>query len=119
MGLSFSVPKNIKVPKSLQNIYKCLEKDSNVKNFKTPKHGDLTKWAEQGVFLLNATLTVVHKEANSHQKTSGWSNFTDHVIKKISKDKENIVFLLWGNFAINKKKFIDTKKYLIKIKIFI
>ena len=110
MGLSFSVPKNIKVPRSLQNIYKCLEKDQNIKNFVKPTHGDLTKWAEQGVFLLNATLTVVHKEANSHQKASGWSNFTDHVIKKISKDKADVVFLLWGNFAINKKKFIDDKK---------
>lgn len=113
MGLSFSVPKNVKVPKSLQNIYKCLDKDPNVKTFKIPNHGDLTKWAEQGVFLLNATLTVVHKLANSHQKTSGWSNFTDHVIKTISKEKENVVFLLWGNFAIDKKKFIDAKKYLI------
>ena len=110
MGLSFSVPKNIKTPKSLINIYKCLNKDEKIKNFKIPNHGDLTKWAEQGVFLLNATLTVVHKEANSHQKTSGWSNFTDYVIKTISEKKKNIVFLLWGKFAVDKKKFIDLKK---------
>ncbi len=110
MGLSFSVPKNIKIPKSLLNIYKCLSKDPNIENFSIPNHGDLTKWADQGVFLLNATLTVVHKEANSHQKKSGWSNFTDYVIKIINDKKENIVFLLWGNFAIDKKKFIDSKR---------
>ena len=91
MGLSFSVPQGIKVPKSLMNIYKCLNKDEKIKNFEIPKHGDLTKWAQQGVFLLNATLTVVHKTANSHQKKSGWGNFTDNVIKKISQKKENVL----------------------------
>lgn len=110
MGLSFSVNRGVAVPKSLVNIYKCLENDKNV-TFKTPKHGDLSKWAEQGVFLLNATLTVVAKAANSHQKISGWADFTDNVIKKISDKKNEIVFLLWGNFAINKKKLIDDKRH--------
>ena len=87
MGLSFSVPKGIAVPASLRNIYKCLEEDKNLK-FKKPNHGDLSYWAKQGVFLLNATLTVVHKDPNSHQKTSGWSDFTDYVIKTI--DSQNI-----------------------------
>jgi uracil-DNA glycosylase len=110
MGLSFSVPIGKLVPKSLMNIYKCLQKDEDIKDFVIPKHGDLTKWAEQGVFLLNATMTVVHKTSNSHQKKSGWGNFTDNVIKQINQKKENVVFLLWGNFAIEKKKFIDSKK---------
>ena len=112
MGLSFSVPKTQNVPGSLRNIYKCLEKDQKIK-FIRPKHGDLVSWAEQGVFLLNATLTVECKKANSHQKNSGWSKFTDFVIKQISLQKNNIVFLLWGNFAINKSSLIDTKKHLI------
>ena len=112
MGLSFSVPRNQKTPPSLLNIYKCLNKDSKIK-MKIPGHGDLTKWAEEGVFLLNATLTVEHKKANSHQKDSGWSLFTDYVISEISKQKKNIVFLLWGRFAINKKKLIDSNKHLI------
>jgi uracil-DNA glycosylase len=109
MGLSFSVPKEIRIPPSLKNIFKCLEEDKNL-NFKSPKHGDLTKWANQGVFLLNATLTVVEKKANSHQKTSGWSEFTDFVIKTIDKEKKGIVFLLWGNFAKEKKRFITQSK---------
>jgi uracil-DNA glycosylase len=112
MGLSFSVPRGIKVPKSLMNIYKCLKKDDNIKDFNIPNHGDLSNWAKQGVFLLNATLTVVHKLANSHQKKSGWTDFTNNVIKKISQKKENVVFLLWGNFAIEKKKFIDADRYI-------
>jgi len=112
MGLSFSVPKTQNVPGSLRNIYKCLEKDQKIK-FIRPKHGDLVSWAEQGVFLLNATLTVECKKANSHQKNSGWSKFTDFVIKQISLQKNHIVFLLWGNFAINKSSLIDTKKHLI------
>ena len=112
MGLSFSVPKKQNIPGSLRNIYKCLEKDTNIK-FIRPKHGDLESWAEQGVFLLNATLTVECKKPNSHQKNSGWNKFTDYVIKQISLQKKNIVFLLWGNFAINKSSLIDTNKHLI------
>jgi uracil-DNA glycosylase len=110
MGLSFSIPKGVKIPGSLRNIYKCLAEDKKLQ-FKTPKHGDLTKWAEQGVFLLNATLTVIEKKANAHQKTSGWSDFTDFVIKTISAEKKGIVFMLWGNFAKEKKKLIDTTKH--------
>jgi uracil-DNA glycosylase len=110
MGLSFSVNRGVAVPMSLKNIYKCLEKDNKL-TFKAPKHGDLSRWAEQGVFLLNATLTVIDKKPNSHQKNSGWSEFTDNVIKVISQKKEGIVFLLWGNFAIQKKKLIDVKKH--------
>ena len=112
MGLSFSVPKSQKIPGSLNNIYKCLERDKNLK-FIRPKHGDLTSWAEQGVFLINATLTVECKKPNSHQKNSGWSKFTDFVIKQISLQKKNIVFLLWGNFAIEKSFLIDNNKHLI------
>ena len=112
MGLSFSVPKTQNIPGSLRNIYKCLEKDQKIK-FIRPKHGDLVSWAEQGVFLLNATLTVECKKPNSHQKNSNWSKFTDFVIRQISLQKNNIVFLLWGNFAINKSSLIDTKKHLI------
>ena len=112
MGLSFSVPKTQRIPGSLNNIYKCLEKDKKLKFIK-PKHGDLSSWAEQGVFLINATLTVECKKANSHQKNSGWAKFTDFVIKQISLQKKNIVFLLWGNFAIAKSSLIDKNKNLI------
>lgn len=112
MGLSFSVPRNQRIPGSLLNIYKCLERDNKLK-FVKPKHGDLSSWAEQGVFLINATLTVECKKANSHQKNSGWSKFTDFVIKQISLQKKNIVFLLWGNFAIAKSSLIDPNKHLI------
>ena len=112
MGLSFSVPRNQRIPGSLFNIYKCLERDKKLK-FVKPKHGDLSSWAEQGVFLINATLTVECKKSNSHQKNSGWSKFTDFVIKQISLQKKNIVFLLWGNFAIAKSSLIDANKHLI------
>ena len=112
MGLSFSVPKTQNIPGSLRNIYKCLEKDTKI-NFVKPKHGDLESWAEQGVFLLNATLTVECKKPNSHQKNSNWAKFTDFVIRQISLQKKNIVFLLWGNFAINKSSLIDTNKHFI------
>jgi len=112
MGLSFSVPRTQRIPGSLINIYKCLEKDEKIK-FIRPKHGDLSSWAEQGVFLINATLTVECKKANSHQKNSGWSKFTDFVIKQISSQKKNVVFLLWGRFAIDKSSLIDSSKHLI------
>ena len=111
MGLSFSVPRNQRIPGSLLNIYKCLERDKKLK-FVKPKQGDLSSWAEQGVFLINATLTVECKKSNSHQKNSGWSKFTDFVIKQISLQKKNIVFLLWGNFAIAKSSLIDANKHL-------
>lgn len=108
MGLSFSVPQGEKVPASLKRIYKELASD--IDGFQIPAHGDLTAWANQGVFLLNAGLTVEHKKANSHKK-AGWHKFTDAVIKNISEKREGIVFLLWGNFARNKKELIDTSKH--------
>ena len=110
-GLSFSVPNGIKIPPSLRNIFKELQADLN-----TPisNSGNLSHWAEQGVLLLNASLTVREKEAGSHQKL-GWENFTDKVIGKISKEKEGIVFLLWGAFAQRKSTLIDAKKHHILI----
>jgi len=95
MGLCFSVPRTIKAPPSLVNMYKCIEGDGNIKNFKRPNHGDLTKWATQGVFLLNDILTVEDSKPASH-KTSGWADFTNEVIALINKECDNIVFLLWG-----------------------
>ena len=108
-GLSFSVPKGIKPPPSLKNIFKELHTDLN---FEIPNHGDLTAWAQQGVLLLNATLTVRAKQAASHQK-KGWEQFTNRVIKEISDKKEGIVFLLWGRFAQDKEVLIDSTKHHI------
>lgn len=109
MGLSFSVPKNVRVPPSLQNIYKELVDDVGVP---MPAHGDLTSWADQGVFLLNAMLTVEQNKAASHQQV-GWQFFTDATIKALSENREKIVFMLWGNFAKRKAELIDNKKHLI------
>ena len=109
-GLSFSVQKGIAVPPSLQNIYKELSTDNS--GFKIPNTGDLSEWAEQGVLLLNATLTVRATEAGSHQK-KGWEKFTDTVIKKISDEKKGVVFILWGNYAQSKSELIDDSKHLI------
>ena len=109
MGLSFSVPRGIAVPASLKNIYKEINSDLGLE---IPKHGDLSKWAEQGVFLLNAMLTVEHKQAGSHKKI-GWQEFTNAVIKKLSEERNGLVFLLWGNFAKAKKEFIDESKHFI------
>lgn len=110
MGLSFSVPKNIKVPPSLKRIYKEIAAD--IEGFTIPNHGDLTSWAEQGVLLLNAMLTVEHKKAGSHRKI-GWQSFTNAVISKLSAEREGIVFLLWGNFAKAKADLIDNDKHHI------
>lgn len=109
MGLSFSVPKGVRVPPSLRNIYKELKEDIGVE---PPNHGDLSKWAEQGVFLLNAMLTVEHKSAGSHRKI-GWQDFTNAVIRKLSDEREGIVFMLWGGFARKKKDLIDRDKHLV------
>lgn len=109
MGLSFSVPKNKRVPPSLKNIYKEMKTDIDVE---PADHGDLTKWAKQGVFLLNAMLTVEHKKAGSHRKL-GWQNFTDEVIRQLSDRREHLVFMLWGNFARQKKELIDEGKHLV------
>ena len=111
MGLSFSVPDGIKPPPSLENIFKELHDDIGMP---IPQTGNLTKWAEQGVFLLNAILTVRAKEPASHQKI-GWQQFTDKVIQILSDEKEGIVFLLWGKFAQEKQVLIDaTKHHILK-----
>jgi len=111
-GLSFSVQKGIAPPPSLKNIYKELLTD--IPGFQIPGHGDLTEWAEQGVLMLNATLTVRADSPASHQKR-GWEEFTDKVIKTISDKKEGIVFILWGSFAQAKAELIDqTKHFIIK-----
>lgn len=109
-GLSFSVKKGIKTPPSLQNMYKELSED--IEGFTTPNHGDLTHWAQQGVLLLNATLTVSAGKPGSHQK-QGWENFTDTIIKTISDKKENVIFILWGKFAQAKVNLIDENKHFI------
>jgi len=108
-GLCFSVNDGVKFPPSLRNIFKELKNDVEKE---IPISGDLSNWAKQGVLLLNATLTVRANQAGSHQK-KGWEQFTDAVISKISKNKENVVFILWGNYAISKSKLIDQEKHLI------
>lgn len=109
-GLCFSIPKEAKkIPPSLKNIYKELNSDLG---FNIPHHGNLTHWAEQGVLMLNATLTVRAHNAGSHQK-KGWETFTNSAIKKLSESQSNLVFLLWGRFAQEKEVLIDTSKHLI------
>ncbi len=109
-GLSFSVQKGFTPPPSLKNIYKELAID--IPGFVIPDHGELTEWSEQGVMLLNATLTVRAGSPRSHQK-KGWEIFTDTVIQKISEQKEGIIYLLWGKFAQAKADLIDAKKHHI------
>lgn len=109
-GLSFSVQKGIAVPPSLKNIYKELADD--FPGYKIPGHGELTKWADEGVLLLNATLTVRAHEAGSHQG-KGWETFTDKIISKLSEERTGIVFLLWGRYAQNKAVLIDEQKHSI------
>lgn len=108
-GLSFSVPHGVTPPPSLKNIYKEIESDLGVK---IQKDGSLRSWAEQGVFLLNAILTVRAGEAASHSRI-GWAEFTDAVIRTLSERKSGLVFLLWGNFARSKKALIDTTKHTV------
>lgn len=108
-GLCFSVRRGVPLPPSLQNIYKEMESDLGIKQ---PNCGELTKWAQQGVLLLNTTLTVREHLANSHSKC-GWAWFTDSVIKLISDNTENVVFILWGGNARSKTPLIDGKKHLI------
>ena len=108
-GLCFSVSEGVKHPPSLRNIFKEIEQDLHIPY---PQSGNLEPWAKQGVFLLNATLTVRDHQAGSHQN-KGWEKFTDAVIKTLSDKKKGLVFLLWGNFAISKKKLIDTTKHHI------
>ena len=109
MGLSFSVPRQVKIPPSLRNIYKELNSDLDCP---IPIHGDLTSWADQGVLLLNAMLTVAHKLPGSHGKL-GWQQFTDEVISQLSLRKKGLFFMLWGNFAMSKSRLIDDTKHLV------
>jgi uracil-DNA glycosylase len=109
MGLCFSVPENVPVPPSLKNIYKEMHRDIGSV---MPKHGNLTSWASQGVFLLNTILTVEKNMAGSHSKI-GWNLFTDAVIKILSDEREGLIFLLWGNYAKTKKSLIDTCKHIV------
>ena len=108
-GLSFSVPEGVDFPPSLTNIFKELKSDLNLTY---PKSGNLIRWAKQGVFLLNATLSVRANQPGSHQK-KGWEKFTDQVIEQISLNKKGIVFMLWGGYAKKKEKLVDNEKHLI------
>ena len=113
IGLSFAVEKGITLPPSLRNIYKELESDlGKPLPEETRSDGDLTRWAEQGVLLLNATLTVRAGAAGSHQG-KGWEQFTDAAIKALSDGREHLVFILWGNYARQKRTLIDTSKHLV------
>ena len=108
-GLAFSVPDGIQKPPSLQNIFKELNQDLGIA---IPTTGNLEKWAKEGVLLLNASLTVRANMAASHAKI-GWQKFTDAAIKALSDKKQNLVFILWGNYAIAKENLIDHNKHLI------
>ncbi|UFX83136.1 uracil-DNA glycosylase [Candidatus Absconditicoccus praedator] len=108
-GLAFSVNEGISRPPSLQNIYKEIQNDLGIE---MGSSGDLGKWAEQGILLLNTTLTVRKGQAGSH-KGQGWEEFTDSVIKTISENKSGIIFLLWGNYAKEKNSLIDKNKHYI------
>lgn len=108
-GLCFSVGEGVRLPPSLQNIFKEIENDLGIA---IPKSGNLERWADQGVLLLNATLTVEASKAGSHQN-KGWETFTDAVLEIISSEKENIVFILWGAYAQKKGSFLDGSKHLI------
>ncbi len=107
-GLSFSVPDGVESPPSLKNIYKELYADLGVKN----NSGNLTSWVNQGVLLLNSTLTVRAHQAGSHQN-KGWEIFTDAIIKKLSESQKNLVFILWGNYAQKKGSFINPSEHLV------
>ena len=108
-GLSFSVPKGIKVPPSLVNIFKELHQDIGTK---TPDHGCLKKWADQGVLLLNSVLSVEAHQAASHRK-KGWEIFTDKIIQTINDHQKNVVYILWGSYAQKKASFVDQNNNLI------
>lgn len=108
-GLSFSVNRGEKLPPSLRNIYKEIERDLNLP---MPLHGDLSTWASQGVLLLNAVLSVEMAKANSHAGL-GWENVTDGIIKQISDNCENVVFLLWGAYAGKKRALVDENKHVV------
>ncbi len=108
-GLSFSVPYNEKIPPSLRNIYKELQRDLGIE---IPDHGCLTAWAKQGVLLLNATLTVEEKSPGSHQNR-GWEKFTDAAISALNEHRQGLVFMLWGKYAQDKGASIDASRHLV------
>lgn len=108
-GLSFSVPEGVPLPPSLQNIFKEIQFDLGKP---MPPTGDLTRWAEQGVLLLNATLTVRAHQAASHQR-HGWEQFTDAAIRALNTERENLVFILWGGYARSKAQLIDRSRHLV------
>lgn len=109
MGLSFSVPVGVNIPSSLSNIFINLKKYNHIKTF--PKNGNLEHWATQGCLMLNSSLTVKNNDKNCHQNL--WTQFTDYIIKYISDTQTNIIFVLWGSFALQKKQLIDTSKHVI------
>ena len=108
-GLCFSVPEGIAPPPSLVNIFKEIERDMGIP---APTHGNLTRWAKQGVLLLNATLTVRANQPGSHQRR-GWETFTDAVIRKLSEKRVGLIFLLWGKFAQEKESLVDTNRHYV------
>jgi uracil-DNA glycosylase len=108
-GLCFSVPEGVPKPPSLVNIFKELGSDLGIPS---PSHGNLTKWALQGVLLLNATLTVRENQAGSHQG-KGWETFTDAAISALSQRREGLIFILWGNYALSKRELVDNSKHFI------
>lgn len=108
-GLCFSVQDGVRFPPSLQNIFKELKSDLNIN---TPTTGNLTRWAEQGVLLLNSVLTVEQDKAASHQK-KGWEQFTDKIISVVNEKNENVVFILWGTYAQKKAAFVDRSRHLV------
>ena len=108
-GLCFSVNKGVAFPPSLMNIFKEIQSDIGTP---IPQDGDLTRWSDQGVLLLNATLTVRASQAGSHQKR-GWEEFTDAAIRELAERRENIVFILWGSYAQKKGAFIDRNRHLV------
>ncbi len=109
MGLSFSVPDGVQLPPSLRNIYAEIQQELGMQ---PPISGDLTRWAQQGVLLLNATLTVRRGQAGSHQG-HGWETFTDAAIRTLAQQRDHLVFLLWGSYAAQKVQFIDPKRHLV------
>lgn len=108
-GLCFSVGDGVKFPPSLRNIFAEIQSDLGIE---VPQSGDLTRWAKQGVLLLNATLTVREHAAGSHQNT-GWETFTDEVIRKVSEGRDHVVFMLWGSYAQSKAKLIDSSRHCV------
>jgi uracil-DNA glycosylase len=108
-GLCFSVPAGVEVPPSLQNIFKEIEADLGLPR---PVHGNLKAWADRGVLLLNAVLTVEHGKAGAHAGR-GWEGFTDHVIETLAREREGLVFLLWGSYAQGKGKLIDPRRHCV------